>query len=111
MKRSWAAKTGVALVISLVSSASAVTNEWTKTSSGNWEEPFWSLGTLPSAAQDAAAIRNPGWKAVAIGANTTANHPGSLFLNNLIIDAPTDSANRLLLNWAGHNVPLDVRSN
>jgi hypothetical protein len=111
MKLSRAVTTGVALVISLVSSASAVTNEWTKPSSGSWEEPFWSLGRLPAADQEMVALRNPGWKALAIGANTTANYPGSLQVNNLIIDAPTDSGNRLLLNWAGHDVPLMVRSN
>ena len=96
---------GIALSFSVVFSASAATNEWTKPSSGAWEEPFWSLGE-PSTAHEAVAIWNPGWKAVAIGANTA-----SPVLNNLIIDAPTNSANRLLLNWAGLNDPLVVRSN
>lgn len=95
--------------LSVVSSG-AITNEWTKTSSGYWEEPFWSLGTLPSAGQD-VAFRNPGWKALAIGTNTTANYPASLTVNNLIIDGPTNSANQLLLNWAGLAVPLVVREN
>jgi len=88
----------------------APTNAWTKPTSGAWEEPYWSLGTLPSATQE-VALWNPGWKAVAIGANTAANYPTSLRVNNLFIDAPTNSANRLLLNWAGHNVPLVVRTN
>src|SRR5687767_12636642 len=105
MKMSRAARMGIALSFSVVFSASAATNEWTKPSSGAWEEPFWSLGE-PSTAHEAVAIWNPGWKAVAIGANTA-----SPVLNNLIIDAPTNSANRLLLNWAGLNDPLVVRSN
>jgi hypothetical protein len=88
-----------------------ITNEWTKASSGNWEEMYWSLGVLPAADQQTVAIGNSGWKAVAIGANTTANCARSLTVNDLIIDAPTNSANQLLLNWAGLNVPLLVRSN
>src|SRR2546427_4539258 len=111
MTLSSAASIGVVLSLSIASLASAITNEWTKTSSGYWEEPFWSLGTLPSANQEAVAFRNPGWKALAIGANTTANYPASLTINNLIIDAPTNSANQLLLNWAGVDAPLVVRSN
>jgi len=102
---------GILFSFSIVFSGSAITNEWTKATSGNWEEPYWSLGVLPSADQETVAFRNLGWKAVAIGANTTANFPGSLTLNNLIIDGPTNSANQLLLNWAGLNVPLVVRSN
>ena len=111
MKLSWAAMVGVAMSLALVSSTSAVTNEWVKPSSGDWEESYWSLGTLPSVSQQAVALRNPGWKAVAINANTAAHYPASLRVNHLIIDAPTDSANQLLLNWAGHNVPFVVRSN
>src|SRR4026208_153975 len=82
------------------------TNEWTKPTSAYWEESYWSLGVLPSVDQETVAFRNPGWKALAIGTNTTANYPASLLVNNLTIDAPTNSANRLLLNYAGLNVPL-----
>jgi len=89
----------------------AITNEWTKPTSGYWEEPYWSLGVAPSTDHESIAFRNSGWKALAIGTNTTANFPASLTLNNLIIDGPTNSANQLLLNWAGLNVPLVVRSN
>lgn len=110
MKISWAASTLAGLAFLMVASAAAVTNEWTKVTSGNWEEPYWSLG-LPSTNQQAVAISNPGWKAVAIGPNTIANYPSSLHVHNLIIDAPPDSRNQLLLNWAGLNIPLVVRSN
>jgi hypothetical protein len=91
--------------------AGGATNEWTKTTSGYWEENFWSLGHLPTLSDDWVAFRNPGFKALAIGTNTTANYSNSLLINNLIVDAPTNSANQLLLNYAGLNVPLVVRSN
>jgi hypothetical protein len=92
-------------------SAAAQTNQWTKPTSGNWEQSYWSLGLLPGIDQQLVAIDNYGWKAVAIGANTTANYPQSLSLSNLLIDAPTNSRNTLLLNWANFNVPLVVSSN
>ena len=88
-----------------------LTNDWTKSTSGSWEEPYWSLGRLPAPDQETVAFRNPGWKALAIGGNTAVSYPSSLAVNNLIVDAPTDSFNRLLLNWAGLVVPLVVRSN
>ena len=89
----------------------AQTNEWTKSTSGNWEEAAWSLGQLPGANQEFVAIENSGWKAVAIGANTTASYPQSLTVNNLLVDAPTNGFNTLLLNWAHLTVPLLVNSN
>jgi hypothetical protein len=61
--------------------------------------------------QQSVVFNNPGWKALAIGMNTTANCPQSLSVNNLLVDAPVNSANQLLLNWAGLRVPLLVRSN
>ena len=102
---------GAALLICGVAQAgltAATTNSWTKPTSGNWEEPYWSLGLLPSMAQDAIEFRNPGWKALAIAPSTTANYPGSLAIQNLTVDAPADSSNLLLLNYAGLNVPLYV---
>jgi len=86
----------------------APTNSWTKATSGNWEEPFWSLGVLPSISQGAIELRNPGFKALAIAPSTTANYPGSLSIQNLTVDAPDGSANQLLLNYVGLNVPLNV---
>jgi hypothetical protein len=91
--------------------AAGQTNKWTKPSSGSWEETYWSLGQLPGIDQQLVAVDNYGWKAVAIGGNTTANYPQSLSLNNLLIDGPTNSLNTLLLNWAGFTVPLTVQSN
>jgi hypothetical protein len=90
--------------------AEGATNEWIKPTSGYWEEASWSLGVLPSFEQDPVAFRNPGFKALGIGANTTANFSNSLHLNYLTVDAPSNSANQLLLNYAGLNVPLFVNS-
>src|SRR3954469_4733266 len=84
------------------------TNSWTKPTSGYWEEPFWSLGQFPNHDQAAVAFNNPGFKALAIGTNTTANFPGSLWIQNLLIESPTNSANQLLLNYAGLAVPLRI---
>lgn len=97
------------LIIQSEKFLTAITNEWTKTASGYWEEPFWSAGELPSIDYPAIAFRNSGFKALAIGANTTANYSNSLFTKTLIVDAPPGSTNQLLLNYAGLNVPLNVR--
>jgi hypothetical protein len=99
------------LAVVQVNLAAGPTNSWTKPTSGNWEEPFWSLGVLPSITQGAIEFRNPGFKALAIAPSTTANFPGSLSIQNLTVDAPAGSANQLLLNYAGVNVPLNVASN
>lgn len=99
------------LILLLGFSAWGQTNEWTKTTSGNWEESYWSLGQLPGIGQQLVSIDNSGWKAVSIGPTTATNHPQSLSLNNLLIDGPTNSLNTLLLNWALLNVPLFVHSN
>src|SRR5438874_9778353 len=84
-------------------------NAWTKTTSGNWEEPYWSLGTLPGPGQS-VLLTNAGWKAVAIGWSTVANQPQSLTVNNLTISSPIDSFNSLLLNYAGFQMPLSVQA-
>ncbi len=89
--------------------AAGATNEWTKTTSGNWEESFWSLGVSPSFDQELVAFRNAGFKALAINASTTAD-TNSLYLNYLTVDAPSGSSNQLLLNYAGLEVPLFVSS-
>jgi hypothetical protein len=85
----------------------AATNRWTKSTSGYWEEPFWSLGELPSMAHDAIVFDNAGFKALAIGPNTTANYAGSLAIRNLIV---SDAPNLLLLNYSGLSVPLNIAS-
>src|SRR5436190_3481308 len=86
--------------------SAGLTNEWTKPTSGYWEEPYWSLGVLPSK-QDAIVFANDGYKALAIGPSTSVNYRSSLSIRNLTVDRPN---NLLLLNYAGMNVPLSVAS-
>lgn len=88
----------------------ADTNEWLKPGSGYWEEPYWSLGRLP-ASEDAVLFENPGFKALAIGPSTLATAPQSLSVQSLTIEAPSNSFNQLLLNYAGLSAPLSVSSN
>ncbi len=83
-------------------------NSWLKTSSGYWEEPYWSWGRLPAADQPSIVFTNTGFKTLAIGQNTMANYSNSLAIQNLTIAAPTNSFNQLLLDHAGTNVPLTV---
>lgn len=83
-------------------------NSWTKSTSGYWEESFWSLGSLPAIWNDEIAVTNAGFKALAIGSGTAANYPQSLKVNYMTVDAPTNSHNLLLLNYAGFSAPLDV---
>jgi hypothetical protein len=84
--------------------AAAAENTWTKTGSGYWEEPFWSLGRLPTAG-DTVSFYNDGFKALAIGSVTASNYPAALSMERLIVHG---SNNLLLLNWAGKAVPLRV---
>src|SRR5205809_1158908 len=102
-----ALSSGVFLLFSLIT-VSGQSNIWTKPTSGFWEEPYWSLGQLPNHDQPGVVFNNPGWKALAIGANTTANFPDSLWLKNLLVESPVDSANQLLLSYAGVASPLRI---
>jgi len=104
-------ETSITLAFTLaVISTSFAANTWTKTTSGNWEEPYWSAGHLPTFSDGAILFTNEGWKALAIGSDTAANYPNSLRLSSLTIDAPVDSHNTLLLNWAQISVPLHADS-
>jgi hypothetical protein len=101
----------VVLALATVSPASrADTNEWLKPGSGNWEEPYWSLGRLPTN-HDVVIFGNAGFKSLAIGQSTVMSATQSLSIQSLTIGAPANSSNLLLLNWAGMNVPLSVSSN
>jgi hypothetical protein len=80
-----------------------------ETTSGLWEEQFnWSLGALPAPEQGMIALGTPGSKVLEIAASTAAEYPYSLAIQNLAVDAPPGSANQLLLNDAGLNVPLEI---
>ena len=93
-------------IVPLQKTLAGVTNQWTKTTSGNWEEPYWSVGALPSMQQDTVIFANPGYKALAIGPSTRA-YPNSLSIRKLIVDQPS---NLLLLNYVGMDTPLRVAS-
>src|SRR5438270_101394 len=80
-------------------------NAWTKPVSGYWEEPYWSLGSLPSTNQ-AILLTNAGWKALAIGPSTSQNYPGTLNVGSIFVSSPPSSFNLLLLNYAGYQAPI-----
>jgi len=83
-------------------------NVWQSAMSGNWQDASWSLG-LP-ATNHTLWITNAGWKAVQIGAATAQNYPESLSVNAINISSPTNSFNTLLLNFAGSETPLTVKT-
>src|SRR3954471_21913634 len=95
-------------------SVHAQVNSWTKPTSGNWEEPFWSAGTLPNSSQN-VLFTNAGWKALALGPTTRA-YPESRSVRDLTISSPTGSFNTLMLNFLGVLTPfravtIEVNSN
>src|SRR5438309_2304512 len=96
------------LLLVAIVPAVADTNSWTKSTSGNWDDPSaWSLEVLPSSSQS-VLIENSGWKAVAINPSTPVNFPGSMTASNLTIRGAWDTENTLLLNYFGTAVPLTV---
>src|SRR2546425_2476828 len=97
----------VVLTVATTGSVAQPINIWTKSTSGNWEEPFWSMGRLPMAG-DQVFVNNPGWKAVAIGASTMRNFPGSMEMQDLTVASPVDSFNTLLVNFTGFETPVKV---
>jgi hypothetical protein len=92
-----------------VSAAHAQMNSWTNRTSGNWQDAYWSLGILPGTNQT-VWITNSGWKALAIGPETSKEFPQTLTVDSITISSPADSVNTLLLNYAGFQRPLTVRS-
>ncbi len=87
----------------------AQVNSWTNSNGGNWQQPEWSLGTLPGTNQT-ILLTNTGWKALAIESATVAEFPETLTVNAIRISSPPDSFNTLLLNHAGVANPLRSQS-
>lgn len=82
-------------------------NQWTNTTSANWQDPYWSLGVLPDSSQTVEIV-NPGYKAVGIRSSTVEDPPESLTIGSLMVAGPVNSANTLLLDYAGASTPLRV---
>jgi len=103
--------TGISLAIWVQSVAGAagqyLTNYWTGTTVGYWEEALWSLGERPST-NHTVVFNNAGDKTLAIGRNTALQFPQTLSIQQLEVDAPAGSRNRLLLDSAGLETPLRV---
>lgn len=91
----------------LFTSAFGQINSWTKPTSGNWEELYWSMGVRPAPGHR-VMIDNPGWKAVQIWGNTVQNFPSTLTVYLVNIASPVDSYNTLLLRQMGYQRPLTV---
>lgn len=88
--------------------AHAQTNSWTSSTSGNWEDANWSLAALPGTNQT-IVVTNHGWKAVAIGPNTSLNFPATMSIGPLEVTSPgTDTVNTVMLNYAGFTTPFVV---
>src|SRR3954462_9368658 len=81
----------------------AESNSWTNSAGGKWEEPYWSLGTLP-ASTHSIFLTNQGSRELMIDAATATTYPDSLKINDLTIDGE----NRLLLNGSGSSVPFVI---
>src|SRR5688572_8731972 len=80
-----------------------VTNLWTKSEGGKWEETAaWSAGQMPGALQW-AGILNAGEKTVEIDAATAQNNPQSLLISHLVVS----NANTLLLNNVGVSLQIN----
>lgn len=75
----------IAIVLLATSDLLAVeTNEWTKSTDGKWEEPFWSLGQLPDSSQS-IRIDSTGEKTITLDAATAQQFPGSMTVNQLVV--------------------------
>ncbi len=82
------------------------TNIWTNSASGYWEQPVWSAGALPGTNQTIQFTN--AWQALAIGPSTVANYADTLRVGAVLLSAPSNSLNTLLLNYAGLENPLVI---
>src|SRR3954470_22422835 len=89
--------------------AAAQTNAWTSSTSGNWEDLSWSLGVRPGAGQT-ILITNGNSKTVQLTHSTAVNFPGSMTVDGILLDAPSDTTNTLFLNNVGVGTPLSAGS-
>lgn len=88
----------------LVSPVHGQVNSWTNFVGGLWEDPSWSLGTLPSAPVATALTNGPG-KTVTVATSTALGFPVALNLADVRVSAPDTQTNVLVLAH-GTNVPF-----
>ncbi len=85
--------------------ARAQTNSWTNSASGNWQDPYWSLGELPGTNQ-AILFTNAGSKTLTIDSSTVQSFPDTLSIGYLTVSAPAGSSNMLVLTNAEFETPI-----
>ena len=64
------------------------TNEWTKTTDGKWEEPFWSLGRLPDATQSILLSTDTA-QTIKLDAITAQQAADSMTVHQLVVTGKT----------------------
>src|SRR5678815_1700744 len=85
--------------------AIAQTNSWISPSSGNWQDPYWSIGMLPGTNQY-IFLTNDGSKTLRIGRETAESYSETLRVGPITISAQGNFINTLLLDSVGLERPL-----
>ena len=80
-------------------------NAWISPAGGNWHDPYWSLGILPSSGQS-IYLTNAGSKEVEINHTTAQKFFETLEMDHLRISAPAGSVNALILDKLGMRQPV-----
>lgn len=84
-------------------------NIWTNSVNGKWEDGLsWSIG-YPTVEDEIDYITNDVTKAVVIDGNTVSGRPDSMTINNLVISAPENVINGLVLYNPGLGKPLRIK--
>jgi hypothetical protein len=97
------------ILFHLASAAFGQANSWTNSTSGKWEDSYWSLGILPGTNQ-MVLLTNEGVKSLTIGSNTTQQFPGTMNVGSITVSSPPGSLNALRMVGSGTVMPLTVKS-
>ena len=93
----------------LPASQGQTTNTWILSTIDYWYvNTNWSAGIAPSSTFGLVSIVNTPSKFVAIDSITTASHPGTMTISNLLVSAPVGFSNGLFLIPGATNVPLRI---
>jgi hypothetical protein len=93
----------------LPASQGQTTNTWILSTIDYWYvNTNWSAGIAPSSTFGLVSIVNTPSKFVAIDSITTASHPGTMTISNLLVTAPVGFSNGLFLIPGATNVPLRI---